>query len=170
MVFLRKRYQKHYTTDSYPGRGTFARGVHPPEQKILAADAPIEIMPTPEKVILPLQQHIGGPCTPLVKPKQAVAFGEMVGKGEVFISASLHAPISGVVQKMERSPLANGRHLQAIAIKAAGEQLDGQALWDQMFGGKWPQKAYQSMVPEKITEAIHEAGIVGLGGAAFPPM
>ncbi len=168
MVFLRKRYQKHYTTDSYPGRGTFTHGVHPPEQKNLAADSPIEIMPTPEKVLLPLQQHIGGPCTPMVKAKQAVIFGEMVGKGEVFVSASLHAPISGVVQKMETVTLANGRHLQAIAIKAAGGQVDGQALWDQMFGGKWPQKTYQTMVPEKISEAIHEAGIVGLGGAAFP--
>ncbi|MBI9083635.1 MAG: electron transport complex subunit RsxC [Desulfobacterales bacterium] len=155
-------------TGSFPGRGTFAHGVHPPEQKAFAADSPIEIMPPPKKVVLPLLQHIGGPCTPLVKARQSVVFGEMIGKGEAFISASLHAPVSGVVQKMETVTLANGRHLQAIAIKTEGDQVSGQALWDQLFGGKWPQKSYQAMAPETITEAIHDAGIVGLGGAAFP--
>ena len=131
-------------------------------------DAPIEIIPPPEKVILPLLQHIGGPCTPIVKPKQTVAFGEMIGKGEAFVSASLHATLAGIVQKMEVTTLANGRHMQAIVIRGEGEQLSGQALWDKLFGGKWPQKAYQTMEPAEITAAINDAGIVGLGGAAFP--
>ena len=168
MAFLKKRYREHDATGFFPGKGTFAHGVHPPERKSLAADAPIEIMPIPEKVLLPLQQHIGGPCTPMVKAKQEVIFGEMVGKGEVFVSAPIHAPVSGVVQKMETVTLANGRHLQAIAIRAEGEQVDVQTLWDQMFGGNWPQKSYQTLSPEKISKAIHKAGIVGLGGAAFP--
>jgi len=168
MAFLKKRYREHDATGFFPGKGTFAHGVHPPERKSLAADAPIEIMPIPEKVLLPLQQHIGGPCTPMVKAKQEVIFGEMVGKGEVFVSAPIHAPVSGVVQKMETVTLANGRHLQAIAIRAEGEQVDVQTLWDQMFGGNWPQKSYQALSPEKISKAIHKAGIVGLGGAAFP--
>ena len=168
MFFQNKKHLKHDATGFFPGPGTFAHGVHPPEKKSLAADVPIEIIPTPEKVMIPLQQHIGGPCTPLVKSGQEVVFGEVIGKGEVFISAPIHAPISGVVKKSETITLANGRHLQAIVIKAAGEQIDGQMLWDQMFGGKWPQKTYQTLAPEKITEAIHKAGIVGLGGAAFP--
>jgi electron transport complex protein RnfC len=158
-----KRARRHI-----PGPGTFAHGVHPPQLKELAADAPIEVLPTPEKLVLPLLQHIGGPCTPLVKAKQHVVFGEMIGKGEVFVSASLHAPVAGVVQKAAVTTLANGRHLQAIVIHTEGEQLAGQALWDALFGGKWPQKAYQALEPEKISAAIHEAGIVGLGGAAFP--
>jgi electron transport complex protein RnfC len=153
---------------TYPGKGTFPHGVHPPQSKDLSADRSIEIIPTPEKIILPLQQHIGGPCTPLVKPKQTVVFGDMVGKGEAFISASLHAPVNGVALKMEVTTLSNGRHMQAIAIKSDGEQFSGQDLWDQLYGGKWPQKSYQSISPEEISEAIHDAGIVGLGGAAFP--
>ena len=97
-----------------------------------------------------------------------MAFGETVGKGEAFVSASLHAPLAGIVQKMEVTTLANGRHMQAIVIRSEGEQLSGQALWDELFGGKWPQKSYQTMDPAKITAAINDSGIVGSGGAAFP--
>ncbi len=159
MIFFKKRYNGTTVSKVFPGPGTFTRGVHPPQRKELAADAPIEIIPPPEKVILPLQQHIGGPCTPIVKPKQSVAFGEMIGKGEAFVSASLHAPLAGIVQKMEVTTLANGRHMQAIVIRGEGEQLSGQALWDKLFGGKWPQKSYQTMEPAEITAAINDAGI-----------
>ena len=168
MVFLSKKNRRNSISGLFPGSGSFEHGVHPPQRKELAADAPIEIVPTPEKVVLPLLQHIGRPCTPVVKPKQAVVFGEMVGKGDAFVSASLHAPLSGNVQKMEVTTLANGRHLQAIVIRKEGAQLEGQELWDKLFGGIWPQKAYQSMAPEKINAAINDAGIVGMGGAAFP--
>ena len=168
MALFRKQYKGDRALRLFPGPGTFAHGVHPPQCKELSADAPIEIVPAPERVILPLQQHIGGPCTPLVKPRQAVAFGEIIGKGEAFVSAALHAPVAGVVQKMAMATLANGRHMSAIVIKTEGEQLSGQDLWDKLYGGHWPQKSYQAMAPEKISTAIHDAGIVGLGGAAFP--
>ncbi len=156
------------TFGKFPGPGTFSRGVHPPARKMLAADAPIEIVPPPEKVFLPLLQHVGAACTPMVKKGQNVSFCEMIGKGEAFISASLHAPISGIVQKMAMVTLPNGRHLQAIVIQNQGEQITGQELWDRLFGGKWPQKAHQTLSPETISEAINASGIVGLGGAAFP--
>jgi electron transport complex protein RnfC len=152
----------------FPGSGSFSHGVHPLQCKDLAKDLPIEIVPTPEKVILPLQQHIGGPCIPVVKKKQSVVFGQMIGKGEAFISASLHAPVAGVVQKMEVTTLANGRHMQAMVIHSQGEQIEGQALWDALYGGSWPQKSYQTMAPQEINAAINASGIVGLGGAAFP--
>ena len=73
MALFKKRHNKNPNAGLFPGRGTFARGVHPPQRKELAADAPIEILPPPPKVVLPLLQHIGGPCTPIVKPKQTVA-------------------------------------------------------------------------------------------------
>jgi len=168
MAFFKRRHIGNTASKLFPGSGTFAHGVHPPEQKELTSDVAVEILPSPEKVILPLLQHIGGPCTPIVKPKQSVVFGEMIGKGEAFVSASLHAPLAGIVQKMEVTTLANGRHMQAIVIRGEGEQLFGQALWDKLFGGKWPQKSYQTMDPAEITAAINDAGIVGLGGAAFP--
>jgi len=168
MPIVRRKYKSNKEIGWFPGTGTFSHGVHPPQHKTFSGDAAIEIVPTPDKVVLPVLQHIGGPCTPVVKPKQEVVVGDMVGKGEAFVSASLHSPVNGIVKKMEVTTLANGRHVQAIVIKPQGEQLSGQDLWDQLYGGKWPQKSYQSMAPEKISEAIHEAGIVGLGGAAFP--
>jgi electron transport complex protein RnfC len=168
LTLLKKLSPSGRSGGSFPGPGTFVHGVHPPQRKELAADAAIEIVPPPEKVILPLLQHVGGPCTPLVKPRQKVAFGEMIGSGETFVSAALHASVGGVIQKMAVTTLPNGRHLQAIVIRSEGEQLCGQALWDQMFGGLWPEKTYQSLEPGKIADAIHAAGIVGLGGAAFP--
>ena len=168
MMLFQKRHRVENATGGFPGPGTFAHGVHPPERKELAADAPIEIVPTPDKVVLPLLQNIGSHCTPLVQNKQAVALGQIVGRGEGFVSASLHAPVAGVVQKMAMTTLANGRHMQAIVIKSEGEQIEGQALWDALYGKRWPQKAYQAMEPQAISTAINDAGIVGLGGAAFP--
>ncbi|NNG02401.1 MAG: electron transport complex subunit RsxC [Desulfobacteraceae bacterium] len=168
MAWFRQKYKDNIDPHAFPGNGTFAHGIHPPQCKDLAADSPIEIMPIPDKVVLPLLQHIGGPCAPVVKPKQTVRAGDLVGMGEAYVSASLHTPISGDVLKMAVTTLANGRHMQAIVIRSNGEQRTGQALWDIMFGGKWPQKEYQTLSPEEINAAIHDAGIVGLGGAAFP--
>ncbi|MBN1930513.1 MAG: electron transport complex subunit RsxC [Desulfobacterales bacterium] len=156
------------TINGLKGRGSFAHGVHPPERKSFAGDQAIEILPSPQKVVIPLLQNVGAPCVPLVKPKQIVSFGEMVGKGKAFVSAPLHAPISGSVQKQAVTNLPNGRHVKAIAIKAEGEQLEGQALWDEIYGGQWPKDNLEQYSPKQITDAIYDAGIVGLGGAAFP--
>jgi electron transport complex protein RnfC len=150
------------------GKGTFAHGVHPPEKKQFAEDMGIELVPAPAKVLLPLQQNIGGGCKPVVKAKQEVAIGEMVGKGNGFVSATLHTPIAGKVLKLGVTTLANGRHMAAIPIKADGDQLAGEDLWADMFGGEWPKADIDAYDPTVISEAIAAAGIVGLGGAAFP--
>ncbi len=153
---------------SISGSGTFPHGVHPPERKELAENVAIEILPPPEKVVLPLLQHIGAPCAPVVKPKQEVVMGELVAKGEGFVTAPVHSPITGVVKKTEVTTLSNGRHLQAVVIQAQGEQLSGRDLWDALYGGPWPLDACLAVKPEDITAAIRNSGIVGLGGAAFP--
>lgn len=169
MIFFNKpTFGKNRSTGDFPGSGSFPHGVHPHECKYLAKDMPIEIVPTPKKVILPLQQHIGAPCKPLVKKKQVVAFGELIAKGDSYISASLHAPVAGVVQKPEVTTLSNGRHMEAMVIKSDGDQLEGKALWDALYGGDWSPKPFLNVTPDQINTAISEAGIVGLGGAAFP--
>jgi electron transport complex protein RnfC len=150
------------------GPGTFAHGIHPPQNKHFSNTRSIEVIPTPRRVVLPLQQNIGGPCTPVVKPRQAVAWGEPVGRGEAFVSSPLHAPVSGKVERMAMATLANGRHMQAIVIQAEGDQIQGQALWDRLLGGAWPKDCIGIYDPQEIHEAILAAGIVGLGGAAFP--
>ena len=151
-----------------PGKGSFPHGIHPPENKNLSRDAAIEVIPAPKRVVLPLLQNIGAPCKPIVKAKQKVAAGEIIGVGEAFVSANLHSPVDGMVEKIGVCTLPNGRHLPAISIKADGDQLDGQALYDDVLGGQWPKDCPMIYYPTTISKAIHEAGIVGLGGAAFP--
>ena len=150
------------------GGGTFPRGVHPPEWKTYSEDAAIEVVPPPQKVMLPLLQNVGAPSKPIVKPKAMVAFGEKVADGGAFVSAPLHAPIAGKVLKTGVTTLANGRHVSAIPIKADGDQLAGQALYDEILGGEWPKDGFEKFDIQEIVDAIQGAGIVGLGGAAFP--
>ena len=67
------------TLTDLPGTGRFAGGVHPHGHKDLAADKPIDVIPTPAQIAVPLLQHTGAPCEPVVKPRQEVALGEVLG-------------------------------------------------------------------------------------------
>jgi len=148
---------------------TFARGIHPPEEKHLAEGMPIEILPTPASVMIPLLQHIGAPCEACVEAKQEVAIGDKVGEATSFISSPVHASIDGKTKKATVATLPNGRHVKVIPIKAAAEQsISGQDLFDDVFGGEWPRDGLDAYEPDAISKAALEAGVVGLGGAAFP--
>jgi len=70
----------------FPGSGNFARGVHPPGRKEMAAEAAIEVLPAPAQIAIPLLQHTGAACEPLVKLKDTVALGQKVGDSTGFIS------------------------------------------------------------------------------------
>lgn len=150
------------------GKGSFARGVHPPERKHFASDVPIEMIPPPAQVRIPLSQHIGAPCQAVVKNRQKITMGEVVGSAEAFVSAPVHTSVDGTVAKDAMVTLPNGRRVPAIPIKANDEQLNGQALWDEIYGGDWPTTELDRYTPDQILQAIRNAGIVGLGGAAFP--
>ena len=151
-----------------PGSGRFPRGVHPPQGKHFSAGSAIEILPPPAKVLVPLLQHIGAPCTATVKMRQEVAAGEMIGQSDAFISAPVHSPIAGKIAKESVATLPNGRHVRAIPITAEGEQLADQELWDDVYGGDWSVDDVDRFSSEDIVNAVRDAGIVGLGGAAFP--
>ena len=155
-------------TARFPGRGSFARGVHPPEAKELAAECKIEVVPAPSQVVVALLQHTGAPCQPTVKTKQEVALGQLIGDSEAFISAPVHASIAGTVLKDSVTTLPNGRHVRTIPIAASGEQLQGKGLWDDVFGGDWATRGLDRHDPGRIVQAVRDAGVVGLGGAAFP--
>ncbi len=154
--------------EEFPGKGSFPHGIHPPDNKFYSAGAEVEVLPNPGKVVLPLLQHIGAPCEPVVKPKQMVTCGEMVGKGQAFVSAALHSPVAGKVKKNTVVTLANGRHLPAIEIKTDGDQVDPEDLWKEMTDTDWSLSTIPDYAPDEISKLIHAAGIVGLGGAAFP--
>jgi len=155
-----------------PGRGNFARGVHPDSAKALSADMPIKAFPPPAQVALAVLQHVGDPCTPLEgmdKAKTEVSLGDVVATSDAFISAPIHASISGTTAAGSVTTLPNGRHVRTIVITAGDtEQLAGEAMIDDILGGDWPTKDIDSLPPGQIATAVHDAGIVGLGGAAFP--
>ncbi len=150
-------------------KGTFAGGVHPPERKHLAERAPIEVLPTPAEVRIALLQHLGAPCEPVHKPRTEVALGDVVGESKGFVCAPVHASVGGTTGRISVATLPNGRHVQVVPIKAAEEQpISGQALFDEILGGEWPTDGLDQYEPKQIAEAVRTAGIVGLGGAAFP--
>ena len=153
---------------SFAGTGNFARGIHPPERKILAADVAIEVMDPPAAVLLPLLQHTGALCTPAVKNRQVVALGDLIGRAEAFVSAPVHASIAGKAGNPTVTTLPNGRHVSAIPLRAEGEQLSGSQLWEDLYGGQWPRTDLEQYSAEQIVPAVREAGVVGMGGAAFP--
>ena len=152
----------------FPGTGSFKHGIHPPENKGLSEDSKVEVMDVPQIVLLPLSQHVGAPCKQIVEPKQEVQYGEMVGVGEAFISASVHSPVSGIVKNNSTVTLPTGRHLPAVTIKSNEEnQFDPNILWQELTSSDWP-KDVSGYNASNIPEIIKDSGIVGLGGAAFP--
>ena len=150
-------------------KGSFGRGVHPPHRKHFTEAAAVEVLPTPGEVRIALLQHLGAPCEPTVKARTEVALGDVVGESTGFVSAPVHASVSGVTARQSVTTLPNGRHVPVIPIKAAEEQpFVGEALFEEIFGGEWPTDGCEQYEPQRIVEAAHDAGLVGLGGAAFP--
>jgi len=156
-------------SSAIPGTGRFARGVHPDDKKYISAGAGIEVLPTPKSVIIPLLQHIGAPCEPALKPRVEVRLGDLLGDSSAFVSAPVHASIDGKTAAPTMITLPNGRHVAAIPVTAAEEQsLSGRALWEDIYGGQWPTDGLDSFDSERIIKAVRSAGLVGMGGAAFP--
>ena len=150
------------------GRSTFRRGIHPAEEKELCAEAPIEVLPTPTQVQIPLLQHLGAPCKPSVKPRQEVALGDKVGDVDTLVTAPVHASVAGKVGRETVTTLPNGRHVGVLPITAGEQELEGEALYDDLLGGDWPLAEIARFAPAEIVQAVREAGLVGMGGAAFP--
>lgn len=139
---------------------TFPHGTHPPEHKDLTADKPLETMPPPEKVYIPLQQHFGAPAKPLVKKGDEVFLGQKIGEAPALFSASVHSSVSGKVLSVEANNHPLGRPVLTVTIANDGEDKRPEVF---------PEiKDPFSLAPEKIREFIREAGVVGMGGAAFP--
>ena len=152
----------------FPGTGSFPHGVHPPDNKAFSANMAVEVMETPRTVTLPLLQHLGVPSKQVVKSGETVSYGQMVAKGEAFVSASLHAPIAGKVKRNAMVTLPNGRRVESITIQADGEQIPPERIWEEVKFTQWPKEGFSDHAPMDIVNKIQESGIVGLGGAAFP--
>lgn len=138
---------------------TFPRGVHPPEEKEWTASKPIEELPAPEKVYIPLHQHFGQPANPLVKKGDVVQLGQKIGEAPGLFSAHVHTSVSGKVMAVDGHPHPLGKPVLTVTIANDGQ--DTRADEDEI------QDPF-SLSPEEIIQRVKEAGVVGLGGAAFP--
>lgn len=157
-----------FKLNGFSGTGSFPHGVHPPDNKELSANMAVEVMETPRTVTLPLLQHLGVPSKQIVKSGETVSYGQMIGKGEAFVSASLHSPIAGKVKRNAMVTLPNGRRVDAITIQAEGEQIPPERIWEEVKFTQWPMDGFSEFAPMDIVKKIQASGIVGLGGAAFP--
>jgi electron transport complex protein RnfC len=140
---------------------TFSQGIHLEYQKQRTEEKSIAEAAVPKKVIIPLHQHTGATCEPLVKVGDLVNEGQKIGDTAKFISAPVHASISGKVTKIDKFLHPCGANILSIVIEAQ----EGQSSLN--FNAE-ELKAENDLSAEEIRKMVREAGIVGLGGAAFP--
>jgi len=140
---------------------TFSHGIHPLDHKELTANQPIRRIEFAPEMIIPLAQHRGAPARAVVKVGQEVVRGEPIAEAGGFVSVPMHAPVTGVVKAIERLvPTAEGPKTPAIIIhtyEAASQEVLYRAPRD-----------VAALSPKELADAVQAAGMVGLGGAAFP--
>ena len=138
---------------------SFAHGVHPPESKEATRKLPIRQFPFAPILHIPLTQHLGKPAVPVVREGEEVVRGQLIGRPDGFMSVAMHAPASGLVKRVALMPSISGRMVPGVYLEpfpsSSQEILEGD-----------PVEATASR--DAIIAAIQDAGIVGLGGAAFP--
>jgi len=138
----------------------FLGGIHPKDGKGYTANKSIETVPFPEKVIIPMRQHIGAPCAPIVKVGDTVYKGQTIAKSDAFVSSPIHATISGSITDIGEYPHSSGGNCLSIVIKSDG--------LDQWMEGIPLQRNWQEIEAKQLNEIIWNSGIVGMGGATFP--
>lgn len=139
------------------GSKGFLGGIHPDSRK-LTAGSEIEESKLPEKVILPLRQHVGATCDPLVEEGDHVKTGQKIADTGSAVSAPVHASISGTVLEISEKLCPEGEEIESVVIES-----DGNDEWVETEGID-PDESSR----EEILAKIREGGVVGLGGAAFP--
>lgn len=140
----------------------FNGGLHLPDNKTQSLTQPLQKAVIPKRLTIPLQQHIGEIAEPLVQVGDHVLKGQMLAKPQGYVSAPIHAPTSGTVVAIEELPIPHPSGLPAPCIAL---ETDGEDTW----GGQMePMPDYMHVDLSILRERIRNAGIVGLGGAAFP--
>ena len=137
-------------------------GVHPSDNKQWSKGSAIEVMELPDVVNIPLAQHIGAPATAIVKKGDVVVVGQKIAEATGFMSANIHAPISGTVTAVDMQVNGQGLRQMMITIKREGDE------WAEGIDRSTDIVAECNLEPKAIIEKIKEAGIVGMGGATFP--
>ena len=140
----------------------FPGGTHPHEGvngKAVNSGNAIRELPAPARVVIPLSQHIGAPCKPIVQKGDLVLAGQKIGEAGGFVSAPVHSSVSGKVVGIEPVELANGSTVSAVVI-----ENDFQNNWVELHPAEHPE----TLTAQELQTIVREAGIVGMGGAGFP--
>ena len=139
----------------------FPGGVHPAQNKQQSNPGKVLELPLPQRLLVPLSQHIGAPAKPVVKVGEQVQKGQLIAQATGFISASVHAPSSGTISAIDAFPVAHASGLEAMCIEL---QTDGQDTWHQDIGSA----DANTLDDQQIRQRMQAAGIAGMGGAGFP--
>ncbi len=139
----------------------FPGGLVLPGHKEASTRLPVERAPLSERLILPLQQHIGAPAKPVVRVGERVLKGQCVAKADGYVSAPLHAPTSGKVAAIAEHPVP---HPSGLPFTSIVIEPDGEEAWVDLE----PLEDYTACEASVLRNRIREAGVVGMGGAGFP--
>jgi len=139
---------------------SFSGGIHPPYNKELTNKKQIKIAEIPKQLIVPMVQHIGAPCNPTVNVGDVVKEGQLIGDNSSFVSAPIHAPVSGKIKKIEKALHPLGTKVTSVFIEPDGEDKKD---YLPPLG-----REIKELNPKEMVSRIRKAGIVGLGGATFP--
>ena len=136
-------------------------GIHPKENKHYAEHQCIQEFPEPDLLVVPMSQHIGAPCQPLVKKGDLVTVGQKIGDNQG-LCVPVHSPVSGKVKLVENRPHTSGTLMMSVVIENDHQKT--------MCPDIQPRSREQvdALSGEQLMEIIREAGIVGMGGATFP--
>lgn len=143
------------------GRSSFHGGVHPPDNKAISAYSSIKQGPLPGPLTIPLSQHIGQICKPIVSKGDQVQAGQKIADDQAYVCAPVHAPLAGMVKDIGLQPHPVLGRCPAIVIEVQQQ-------------GDLPTRAMpadldlERFQPEQIRLAVRQAGVVGMGGAGFP--
>ena len=138
----------------------FFGGVHPDDMKAATCGKAIEKLEAPAEVVIPMSMHIGAPCKPVVSVGDKVAIGQLIGEPGGFVSAPIHASVSGTVKAVEPRTFSMGGKMMSVVI-----ENDFQNTVDPSIKGV---EDPDSLTPEELVAIVKNAGIVGQGGATFP--
>ncbi len=141
-------------------RATFRGGIHLPGYKELTSNSATVVLPVPDKLYIPLSQHIGAPCAPFVNVGERVKKGQKIGVGKGFVSAPVHSSVSGTVTDILIMEHPSGSFVPCIVV-----ENDRQEEWAESVKSATDTEI---LSPEELRSIILNAGIVGMGGATFP--
>ncbi len=138
---------------------SFFGGVHPDDMKRLSCEKAVAPFPAPALVTIPMSQHIGAPCKPLVKVGDVVTLGQKIGDNQG-LCVPVHASVSGKVKQVVLKAHTNGSLDMAVVIENDGLYT--------LCPDCQPRETIDGLSPEELIGILREAGIVGMGGATFP--